>query len=789
MVYLLLLCLLAVMAGAGRELILNQARKDAFSVKTFLRSPSLWGAIAFIGVGTLGLVTVLFWDVKAVLALTTFRFLCGLGVLVLLFCVSLLFGLGHKSQKWGVLAICFLLVTMLVEGVFNFRYFQTAEFEPVNLIDYMTQSSGAQVEVEGATQLLPNGKLGKVYEDKAPTEPGRYKLKDKKLVMEFTDLNVELDNLWIGVSAPGKNNEGEKVKVSLKATDEGNELYYSLKGREVEPRDGTTRWIALDTAGVSEKLHMTLEIEQSELDIVGIQANTPKPLRISIIRMIIVFLVVFGLYAVRPGSSLYRRKLNSNSTKQMAVIMATIILNLALAFTIIACGNKFLNLISRQHDQYQKLAGQLAIGEVTYPEEVPEFLLEMENPYDLNARKEASAKAGEGYMWDVALYEGKYYVYFGITPVILFYLPFYLCTGKAALPNDIVVFLGVAMFISGVFLLVYRFLKRKYPDVPFLLYLLLSLLVANGSGIYNLLIYPSMYCVPIAVGLGLTVWGLALWLGALEKPKLSGFQLVLGSLCMALVAGCRPQMLLWSFLAIPLFYSAFVKEKTLLPTSKNGVAKLACFAVPYIVVAAGLMYYNAIRFGSPFDFGANYNLTTNDMTVRGFQMGRIGPALYMYLLQFPKATSNYPFLRFGDFDSTYMGTTIRETTYGGLFATSPFVLLGLVAFNFRKWLKENKLFGVTVFLLLSGIVVAVMDGQMAGILQRYFSDFSLFFVLAAAIVFVTLYQRAGQVGRKCLTVFLVATMVWTAVYSATLVFAASSLSMPVWLKTAIQFWM
>ena len=26
------------------------------------------------------------------------------------------------------------------------------------------------------------------------------------------------------------------------------------------------------------------------------------------------------------------------------------------------------------------------------------------------------------------------------------------------------------------------------------------------------------------------------------------------------------------------------------------------------------MAYNAARFGSPFDFGANYNLTSNDMT-------------------------------------------------------------------------------------------------------------------------------------------------------------------------------
>lgn len=44
--------------------------------------------------------------------------------------------------------------------------------------------------------------------------------------------------------------------------------------------------------------------------------------------------------------------------------------------------------------------------------------------------------------------------------------------------------------------------------------------------------------------------------------------------------------------------------------------------LPYIIVAAGVMYYNAARFGSPFDFGANYNLTFNDMTLRGFRIDR-----------------------------------------------------------------------------------------------------------------------------------------------------------------------
>ena len=43
-----------------------------------------------------------------------------------------------------------------------------------------------------------------------------------------------------------------------------------------------------------------------------------------------------------------------------------------------------------------------------------------------------------------------------------------------------------------------------------------------------------------------------------EKRSLKFF---LGSLCMALVAGCRPQMLLLTFLAIPLFFRTYIIEK------------------------------------------------------------------------------------------------------------------------------------------------------------------------------------------------------------------------------------
>ena len=76
-------------------------------------------------------------------------------------------------------------------------------------------------------------------------------------------------------------------------------------------------------------------------------------------------------------------------------------------------------------------------------------------------------------------------------------------------------------------------------------------------------------------------------------------------------------------LCLPIFWQRYLREKRLF--TKRGITEAVAFVLPVVLVAIGLMWYNAARFGSPFDFGANYNLTSNDMTRRGFSVGRTAP--------------------------------------------------------------------------------------------------------------------------------------------------------------------
>ena len=59
---------------------------------------------------------------------------------------------------------------------------------------------------------------------------------------------------------------------------------------------------------------------------------------------------------------------------------------------------------------------------------------------------------------------------------------------------------------------------------------------------------------------------------------------------MALIAGCRPQIMLVVVVAIPLFWRHFITNaRTTGLKTKKGWLELACLAAPFIVVGMGLM--------------------------------------------------------------------------------------------------------------------------------------------------------------------------------------------------------
>ena len=410
------------------------------------------------------------------------------------------------------------------------------------------------------------------------------------------------------------------------------------------------------------------------------------------------------------------------------------------------------------HFQYQDLAVSLAKGKPYLEIEPSKEIKQMKNPYDFNYRQKLIEEKNAAFEWDRAYHEGKYYVYFGIVPAVLSYLPYYLITGMP-LSNAAVIFIVSILTMLGIFLFLKEVVKRYFPKTSLLLFLLLFLFITMGSGLLGILSYATLYNVPIVFALAFTFFGLYFILSSIQKEKLCWWRILLGSCCMALVVGCRPQLFVGSFLLIPLLWEEVFKKRTLF--SKKSIGQTFCFILPYLIVAILLMYYNKIRFGSVFDFGANYNITGNDMTRRGFIFDRIGLGVFSYLLQPMSIKATFPFLTKVLFNTNYMGITIHEPLFGGLLTCSPLLFLGVFFFKFKYYMPSKKLYYFNMGCIISAFLLVILDTQMAGILQRYFSDFAWLFYLPTIFIILSIANK--KIDKKYLKLFLTLVVVFITV--------------------------
>ena len=65
----------------------------------------------------------------------------------------------------------------------------------------------------------------------------------------------------------------------------------------------------------------------------------------------------------------------------------------------------------------------------------------------------------------------------------------------------------------------------------------------------------------------------------------------------------------------------------------------------------------------------------------------------------------------------------------------------------KKIIKNDKLFRVCLFCVISGTLLVILDTQMAGILERYMSDFSWLYVFASIIVIFSIFN-SNQINEK-----------------------------------------
>ena len=642
------------------------------------------------------------------------------------------------------LLVVLLIASALEVFVFNFNYFASAGLNTIDLHDRID---------------LP--------ED--PDENFRLTSYDHSL--EFYNLNSEVKNIRVDfvLSQPAQN-----VTLAIHFTDSAHLAYFDSTEYTVGVPDVVvatsslqSQYINLNTSGIVENLSIEVVEADEGFPILlnTVELNAHHPFSFSWLRFTICIFVLLLILIFRPSSAVYRIGILDDPLASKAGIISAVVVECMLVTTFLFFGSNLVGVATANYNygewdgysivntfevggdnaqQYAELARSMAEGKLYLEEEPPQWLQDMNDPYDKGARDQAQKETGEDYLFDVAYHDGHYYVYFGVVPVVLFYLPFYLLTG-ANFPTAIGVLIAVLAFILGASALLDRFARYHFKKVSLGIYLLLQIGLIASCGILYLVKFPTFYSLPIACGLAFSVWGLYFWMrGRHSRHRCVCF--LIGSLCMALVVGCRPQFIFLSLLAFPLFWRPYITERRI--TTKKGIKEFACLIAPYLVVAAFIMAYNHARFGSFTDFGANYNLTVNDMTKRGWNIGRLAPAFFTYFLQTPNTTGVFPFLQPTDFSTTYMGQTIKEVTFGGIFACFPILWIIFFARPIVKIRNAQRstrtITGVIIVLVLSGIAIALMDAQMAGILQRYYADFSFMFLAAVVLLVFIVNENLHQ---------------------------------------------
>ena len=411
--------------------------------------------------------------------------------------------------------------------------------------------------------------------------------------------------------------------------------------------------------------------------------------------------------------------------------------------------------------EYDNLADALIEGHAWLDVEPPSWLVGMANPYDRQARDGLAAQTGEGYLWDSAYYQGRYYCYFGILPCLVFYVPFHLLTGGAAFPTGFAVVICAWAFLAGSAALVGHARRRWFPHADRGTSVLCYLGLALGSSLEVALVSPGLYALPIMMGLALDVWGLWLWLRAWEVRRWG--RAAAGSLLLASVLATRPPLAIVSAFLLPLVVAVLKSEGP-------GASKarwLGALALPFVAVGMGVGWYNVIRFGSLLDFGAAYNLTAVDVAHRRAQVGWLVSGTWSYLFQPPSLVAAFPFLSSVPLDeSAYV-----EPMAGGLVWLSPFLLAWAGAH--MAWRRDRRRTAVACVLLGMGLVLALFDSLVGGILFRYQLDFAWLLMLSAALVALAAAEGLAERGSLPALRWKRALAVIVAVEAAVLVLATA----------------
>lgn len=621
------------------------------------------------------------------------------------------------SNDIRVAIIAMLIVIIAEVGLFNANHWNSLSY-PQSTEVVPEFGSSLQVHDDGTVVLGEDSANNYLLLSDLNTHVGSVTLQLNKLDLDDSQVN--------------------EIAVQLVAQDAGNVNGVTLNATKVSTIGSGTSRIHVHLSGDSNWIKvMLLDAPETHVQIQRVAVNDRAPFHVSKFRVAAEIVVAALIVLFRPRSWVWKERWNATGARVRILLTGIGVVNL-MVLVISMIPRQWWNPVNYSSLQwtlsiYQDQTLSFLDGHPWLMEQPPSELAAVPNPYDPTVFQQIP-----GALYDHAYYDGHYWSYYGLLPVMVFFLPIKVLTGYLA-PTWICVFMSMALLIPASFWLIRGLLRRYASDASLGVEALSMLLFPVASLAAMLGADGRTYALPNAMGMLLVVCGFASWLSAMrDDGSLRTGWLACGSLAMGLTVGVRPSMALAAVLALPMFWP-WLRRRIVKPV--HWIAML----VPAVVAAVPWLAWNRIRFGSFLDFGEKYNLTAVDMAHQAGGVFRLPIAVADLLLQPIPMHFQWPFLFTNNSgDTLYQGQIASFGVNGGYFSFVPVVWCGLVgALILRSGSRRDDGPARMVMWSALGVCAAlfVSDVIIGGINPRYSADW------AWLMAMVTIYGLANIDSR------------------------------------------
>lgn len=567
--------------------------------------------------------------------------------------------------------------------------------------------------------------------------------------IKISDLNLPVGTLTLDLSS----DTNQKTTVNISYSDDTTSyLRHHIANGEIINDNEKSRTFPINASGAIKDMHIEITAEPGEtITLRSVQVNKPMGLKASVIRFLIIVLGVFAVYLLLNSNLLQQPFEKVEFDAKFLFVIVTFLFVTYSAFLI--CGKtgyiKSEFSTTKGNQITQELVDAFKNGQVSLIAEPSQELLELKNPYD------SAARQGIDCLWDHVFFNGKYYSYYGIAPVIFLFLPYHLITGYYfSTPLAVLLFGGLGMiFLSLLYL---EFIKKFHGKTPLNLVIGGLIMLQLASGVLYCFPTPLFYEIAQTSGFLCVTAGAYFMLKSniIGDGKIKLRFLMLSSTFLALAVLCRPTLAVYSVVALIFIFVGLKKylknanAKKLKLFIKYAVASL----LPFAIFGGLQMAYNYLRFGSPLDFGIQYSLTINDFTKTEFHVHLAAIGFFNFLFAFPEFSPNFPFFvsKVQTFSPNGFYYVATNTAIGLLFKVMPVLSLAYWRKAYKTSESKNKR-TYAILLLALGIVapfIIIASIWESGYGVRYGADFNWQIIITAYTILFVLFNRTQNEGVK-----------------------------------------